>query len=89
MPPASVLPCFSIVDLRGVLVAATERESAIRSGGGHPQQLGSPSIKAVMPAITGQGYDGLEIAEGATASMEFVRVHFSGVPAAERQRVRQ
>ena len=42
----------------------------------HPQQLGSASIKAVMPAITGQGYDGLEIAEGATASLGFIHVHF-------------
>jgi len=42
-----------------------------------------------MPAITGQGYDGLEIAEGATASLESMRVRFGDVPAAERQRVRQ
>jgi len=42
-----------------------------------------------MPAITRQGYDGLEIAEGATASLEFMRVHFGDVPAAERQRFRQ
>ena len=55
----------------------------------HPSQLGSASIKAVMPALTGRGYDGLEIAEGATASLEFMRVHFSDVPSAERQRVRQ
>ena len=54
----------------------------------HPAQLGSASIKAVMPALTGRGYDGLEIAEGATASLEFLRVHFSDVPLAERQRVR-
>jgi len=43
----------------------------------------------VTPAITGQGYSGLEIAEGATASVEFMRVHFGDVPAGERQRVRQ
>jgi hypothetical protein len=55
----------------------------------HPQQCGSASIKAVMPAFTGRGYDELEIQEGGTASMEFVRVTFSDVPAAERQRVRQ
>ena len=55
----------------------------------HPQQCGSASIKAVMPAFTGRGYDELEIQEGGTASMEFVRVTFSGVPAAERQRVRR
>lgn len=55
----------------------------------HPAQLGSASIKAVMPALTGRGYDGLEIAEGATASLEFLRVHFGDVTAAERQRVRE
>ncbi len=33
-----------------------------------------------MPAITGRGYDGLEIAEGASASLEFVRVHFKQRP---------
>lgn len=55
----------------------------------HPAQLGSASIKSVMPVLTGRGYDGLEIAEGATASLEFMRVHFSNVPVAERQRVRE
>lgn len=55
----------------------------------HPAQLGSASIKAVMPALTGRGYDGLEIAEGATASLEFLRVHFGDVPVVERQRVRE
>ncbi len=42
-----------------------------------------------MPAFTGRGYDGLGIQEGGTASMEFVRVPFSAVSAAERQRVRR
>jgi hypothetical protein len=55
----------------------------------NPQQRGSASIKAVMPALTGRGYDELEIQEGGTASMEFVRVNFGDVPAAERQRVRR
>lgn len=55
----------------------------------HPAQLGSASIKRVMPALTGRGYVGLEIAEGATASLEFMRVHFGEVPPTERQRVRE
>jgi hypothetical protein len=55
----------------------------------HPQQRGRASIKAVLPAFTGRGYDELEIQEGATASMEFMRVNFGDVPAAERQRVRR
>ena len=55
----------------------------------YPQQRGSASIKAVMPALTGRGYDELEIQEGGTASMEFVRVTFGDVPDADRQRVRR
>jgi hypothetical protein len=55
----------------------------------HPAQSGSASMKAVLPAITGRGYDHLEIQEGGTASMEFLRVHFGDVPDDERQRVRR
>ena len=55
----------------------------------HPDQRGSASIKQVMPAVTGRGYDELDIQEGATASMEYVRVTFGDVPEAERQRVRR
>jgi hypothetical protein len=55
----------------------------------HPDQRGSASIKQVMPAITGHGYDELDIQEGGTASLEFVRVTFGDVPKAERQRVRR
>lgn len=41
-----------------------------------PLPLLKTSIKAVMPALTGRGYDGLEIAESATACLEFMRTHF-------------
>ena len=54
----------------------------------HPAQLGSASIKSVLPALTGRGYDDLEIQEGGTASLEFLRVHFGDVTSEERQRVR-
>lgn len=54
----------------------------------HPAQRGSASIKAVLPALCGEGYDELEIGDGGTASREFVRVTFQDVPAQERQRVR-
>jgi hypothetical protein len=46
-------------------------------------------MKAVLPALTGGGYDHLTIQEGGTASREFLRVTFGDVPAAERRRVRQ
>ena len=55
----------------------------------HPQQDGSASMKAVLPALTGLGYDKLTIQEGGAASREFLRVTFSEVTAAERRRVRK
>jgi hypothetical protein len=55
----------------------------------HPDQNGSNSMKAVLPALTGQGYEKLAIQEGNTAGREFLRVTFGQVTAAERRRVRQ
>jgi hypothetical protein len=54
-----------------------------------PGQNGSASMKAVLPALAGRSYDHLAIQEGGTASLEFLRVHFTDVPDAERQRVRR
>jgi hypothetical protein len=54
----------------------------------HPDQHGSASIKAVLPALTGKSYEGLEIAEGGTASLEYLRVTFGDVDEKERQKVR-
>ena len=42
----------------------------------HPGQHGTASIKAVLPALTGKGYENLAIAEGGTASEEYLRVTF-------------
>jgi len=55
----------------------------------HPDQHGSAGMKAVLPALTGKGYEGLEIQEGGTASNEFLRVTFGDLPAEERRRVRE
>jgi hypothetical protein len=55
----------------------------------HPQQHGSASMKAVLPALTGKGYENLTIKEGGTASREFLRVTYGQVTDAERRRVRQ
>ena len=55
----------------------------------HPDQQGSASIKAVLPALTGQSYDDLDIQQGDIASQEFLRVTFRNVPESERQQVRQ
>jgi len=45
-------------------------------------------MKAVLPALTGRGYEHLEIQEGGAASLEFLRVTFTDIPDAERQKVR-
>jgi hypothetical protein len=55
----------------------------------HPDQHGSASIKAVLPALTGKSYEGLEIAEGGTASLEYLRVTYGDVDEKERQKVRR
>jgi hypothetical protein len=55
----------------------------------HPDQNGSNSMKAVLPALTGKGYEKLAIQEGGAASREFLRVTFGDVTAAERRRVRR
>ncbi len=55
----------------------------------HPQQHGSASMKAVLPALTGKGYDHLAIQEGAAASREFLRVTHGQATTAERRRVRR
>lgn len=39
----------------------------------HPEQRGSYSLKAVLPALTGRGYEGLPIADGQTAGREWLR----------------
>jgi hypothetical protein len=54
----------------------------------HPEQHGSASIKSVMPAVTGKGYDGLTIAKGDEASAAFLEVTFGEAREEERSRVR-
>jgi uncharacterized protein DUF2779 len=55
----------------------------------HPNQHGSASIKAVLPVLAGRDYQSLSIQEGGTASREYLRVTFTDVPVAERNRVRR
>jgi len=56
----------------------------------HPGQLGSASLKAVLPAITGgPGYKDLEICEGGQAALEYRRITFGlNVDSAEKANVR-
>jgi hypothetical protein len=55
----------------------------------NPGQHGSASMKAVLPALTGAGYDHLAIRNGDTASQEYLRVTYGDVVAEERQLVRR
>src|SRR5882762_3312875 len=61
----------------------------VQSAFSNPRQRGSASMKSVLPALTGEGYEQLEIQEGASAAMEFRRVTFGKVSDAERTRVRR
>jgi hypothetical protein len=54
----------------------------------HPAQHGSASIKKVLPVLTDLRYDG-EIADGTTASNEYLRVTFGNATEEDRLRVRR
>ena len=54
----------------------------------HPDQEGSASMKAVLPAITGRGYEKLEIQEGTIASLRFLDMTYGDLPEAEKKKIR-
>jgi hypothetical protein len=54
----------------------------------HPRQLGSSSLKHVLPALTNLSYEDLEIGEGTTASLKFMEAAFGDILDAERQKIR-
>lgn len=54
----------------------------------HPAQGGSAFLKAVLPALTGRGYGDLEIGDGETAGLEYLRVSLRGADPGEKARVR-
>lgn len=54
----------------------------------HTDQRGSASMKAVLPALTGNGYDHLAIKDGGGASREFLRITCGNCDPVERQRTR-
>ena len=54
----------------------------------HPQQLGSSSLKQVLPALTNLSYEDLEIGEGTTASLKFMESAFGNLSNGERQKIR-
>ncbi len=54
----------------------------------HPKQKGSASIKRVLPALTGRGYDDMGISEGNEASIKFYTVTYGEATEEERKKVR-
>lgn len=54
----------------------------------HPMQKGSTSLKRVLPAITGSGYEDLDINDGQTASLAFQTATYSDVPEEVGDKVR-
>jgi hypothetical protein len=53
----------------------------------HPLQKGSASLKRVLPAITGRGYEDLDISDGQVASVRFLTATFGDMPEAEKAQV--
>jgi hypothetical protein len=54
----------------------------------HPDQKGSASIKSVLPALTGKGYESMEISNGQEASRRFYTVTYGESTKEERNKVR-
>jgi len=55
----------------------------------NPLQKGSGSLKKVLPAVTGKGYDELGIADGETASVEFMNVTYNDASEEKKKQVRE
>jgi hypothetical protein len=53
----------------------------------HPAQKGSNSLKAVLPAITGRGYEDLSINDGQIASINFLAATYGDMPEEEKAQV--
>ncbi len=45
----------------------------------NPKQEGSASLKSVLPALTGKSYEGMEIAEGGTASLKYLYMTYGAM----------
>ena len=55
----------------------------------HPSQKGSASLKSVLPAITGRGYEEMPIGKGDDASLAFLSITFGDVSSEELARIRE
>ena len=55
----------------------------------NPVQQGSASLKKVLPAITEKGYDGMDIADGETASVAFYNITYNDSGEETKRKVRE
>ncbi len=55
----------------------------------HPSQKGSASLKSVLPAVTGLGYEEMPIAKGDDASLAFLAITFEDTAAEDVARIRK
>lgn len=53
------------------------------------RQKGSASLKEVLPAITGEGYEGMEISDGEEASIAYIDITFGSVSGEQKERIRK
>jgi hypothetical protein len=54
----------------------------------HPQQMGSSSLKHVLPVLTNLSYSDMDIGEGNTASLKYMEAAFEDITEEERQKIR-
>jgi hypothetical protein len=54
----------------------------------HPQQLGSSSLKHVLPVLTDMSYGDMDIGEGNTASLKFMEFAFGNASKEELHKIR-
>ena len=54
----------------------------------HPAQKGSASLKMVLPALTGKGYEGMDIGGGEQASIAFLEATYGDVSKETRMKIR-
>ncbi|MDP3698905.1 MAG: DUF2779 domain-containing protein [Nanoarchaeota archaeon] len=55
----------------------------------NPSQHGSASIKKVLPAVVGKGYEGLDIKDGDCASIVYLDMTFGKMDASAREKMRK
>jgi len=53
----------------------------------HPSQKGSASLKKVMPALVGKGYEDLDISDGQLASMSYLAANYGDIPEDDRVKI--